>query len=89
MYEDTNSHKATLEFNSDKDSHLEINEKSPLLNSLVDYTAEGGENIALRVIGMRKKLHTAQSKTEFSVDEHLLKSNNWNALDEAFKDMLI
>jgi hypothetical protein len=89
LYEDTNSHKTTIELNSDKDSHLEINQQSPLINSLVDYTSEGGGNIALRVNGIRKKLHTAQSKTEFSVDEQLLKSNNWDALNEAFKDILI
>jgi len=89
LYEDTNSHKTTIELNSDKDSHLEINQQSPLINSLVDYTSEGGGNIALRVNGIRKKLHTAQSKTEFSVDEQLLKSNDWDALNDAFKDILI
>lgn len=89
LYEDTNSHKTTIELNSDKDSHLEINQQSPLINSLVDYTSEGGGNIALRVNGIRKKLHTAQSKTEFSVDEQLLKSNDWDALNIAFKDILI
>lgn len=89
LYEDTNSHKTTLELNSDKDSNLEINQQSPLINSLVDYTSEGGGNISMKVIGYRKKLHTAQTKEEFSIDEQLLKSNDWDALNEAFKDILI
>ncbi|MCO6498074.1 MAG: hypothetical protein J5I50_10455 [Chitinophagaceae bacterium] len=89
LYEDTNSHKTTVELNSDGDSNLEINPDSKLINSLVDYTSEGGGNISMRVEGIRKKLHTAQSKAEFSVEEALLKGMDWDALDEKFKDILI
>lgn len=89
LYEDTNSHKTTVELNSDGDSNLEINPQSKLINSLVDYTSEGGGNISMRVDGIRRKLHTAQSKAEFSIEEALLKGMDWEALDEKFKDILI
>ncbi len=89
IYEDTNTHKTTLELNSDKDSHLEINERSKFINSLVDYSADGGGNIAVKVAGYNKKFHTAQSITEFSVDESLLKSNNWDELNDLLKEILI
>lgn len=89
MYKDTNTHKTRLQFNSDKANHLEINENSDLINSLVDYSSEGAGNIAMRVKGLRQQLHTAQSVTEFSIDEQLLKSKDWDALDEAFREILI
>ncbi len=89
IYEDTNTHKTTLELNSDKDSHLEINEGSKFINSLVDYSADGGGNIAVKVAGYSKKFHTAQSITEFSIDENLLKGNNWDELNDLLKEILI
>jgi hypothetical protein len=39
--------------------------------------------------GISKKLHTAESVKDFSVDEQLLKSTDWEAIDKAFKDILI
>jgi hypothetical protein len=87
FYEDTNSHKTTVELNSDKDSNLEINPESGLIQSLVDYTSEGCGNISIKVNGMRKKLHTAQSKKDFSIEEHLIKNNDWEALNKAFKEI--
>lgn len=89
VYEDTNSHKTRIELNSDKDSHLEINPESKLINSLVDYASEGGGNIAARVEGLRKKIHTAQSKMEFSVEEQLLKGTDWEALDQVFRNIML
>jgi len=89
FYEDTNTHKTKIELTSDKGSHLEIKNESKLVNSLVNYSAEGGGNIAMRVAGYNKKFHTAQSITEFSVEENLIKGNDWDALNELFKEILI
>ena len=89
LYEDTNTQKTKLELNSDKDSYLDIKESSKFINSLVDYSADGGGNIQIRVAGMRKKLHTAESPTEFNVDENLLKNADWEKLDEYFREILI
>jgi len=59
------------------------------LYSLVDYSAHGGGNIQMMVAGMRKLIHTAQSPSEFNVEEQLLKSCVWDKWDELFKDILI
>ncbi len=87
FYEDTNSYKATVELNSDKDSNLEINPESGLIQSLVDNTSEGCGKISMKVAGMRKKLHTAQSKKDFSIEKHWIKNNDWEALNKAFKEI--
>ena len=76
LYEDTNTHKTTIELNADDGSHLEINPDSTFVNGLVNYSAEGGGDIAMRVEGIRGKLHTAQSVREFNIEEQLLKSND-------------
>lgn len=89
IYEDTNTHKTRLELNSDKDQYLDIKEESKFVNSLVEYSAEGAGNIAVRVAGYSKKFHTAQSITEFSIDEQLIKDNDWDALNDAFNEILI
>jgi hypothetical protein len=89
LYEDTNTHKTKVELNADEESYLEIKESSKFINSLVDYSADGGGNIQMRIAGMRKKLHTAESPTEFNVDENLLKSADWERLDEYFREILI
>jgi hypothetical protein len=59
------------------------------VNSLVEYSADGGGNIQMRGKGIRKALLTAQSPSEFNMDEQLLKSCDWDKLDELFKDILI
>lgn len=69
--------------------HFDIKESSKFVNSLVDYSADGGGNIQMRVAGIRKALHTAQSPSEFSVDEQLLKSCDWDKLNEMFNNILI
>lgn len=89
LYEDTNTQKTKVELNAEEESYLDIKENSKFINSLVDYSADGGGNIQMRVAGIRKALHTAQSPSEFNVDEQLLKSCDWDKLDELFKDILI
>lgn len=89
LYNDTNTQRTKLELNAEPESYLEIKESSQFVNSLVDYSADGGGDIYMRVNGIRKQLHTAQSPTEFNIDEQLLKNNDWVALDNVFKDILI
>ena len=90
LYEDTNTHKTKVELNADQESYLEIKEDSKFINSLVDYSADGGGNIFMRVAGKRKLLHTAQSPEEFNIDKQLLEGEvDWEKLNEQFKDILI
>jgi hypothetical protein len=89
IYEGTNAHTTTIELNSAEGSHLKIDPESPIINSLVDYSSGGGGNITITVEGLHKKIHLSQSKEEFSVDDRLLKENDWNALDEKLNDIFI
>ncbi len=89
IYKETNAHKTKLELNSDKNSYLDIKENSKIIKSIVDYSAEGGGNIAMKVAGIAKKFHTSESITTFSIDELLLKSKNWDELDKEFREILI
>lgn len=89
LYEDTNTQKTNIELNAEEESYLDIKESSKFVNSLVDYSSEGGGNIQMRVAGLRKLIHTAQSPNEFNVEEQLLKSNDWDKWDELFNDILI
>lgn len=89
LYEDTNTQRTKVELNAEPESYLDIKESSKFVNSLVDYSADGGGNINLRVRGMRKLLHTAQSPNEFMLDENLLKDFDWDKLDGMFNDILI
>ena len=89
LYEDTNTQKTKVELNAEEESYLDIKENSKFVNSLVDYSADGGGNIQMRVAGMRKLIHTAQSPSEFNVEEQLLKSCDWDEWDKLFNDILI
>jgi hypothetical protein len=87
FYEDTNSHKTTVEGASDKDSNLQIYPESGLIDSGVDDTSAGCGNSSMKVAGIQKKLHTAQYKKDFSIEEHGIKNNDWKALIKAFKEI--
>ncbi|MBB1285252.1 hypothetical protein HRH25_12780 [Flavisolibacter sp. BT320] len=90
LYEDTNTHKTKVQLNADKDGYLEIKEESKFVNSLVDYSADGGGNISIGLNGKRKLLHTAQSPEEFNIDKHLIEGNvDFEKLNAQFKNILI
>jgi hypothetical protein len=89
LYEDTNTQRTKVELNAEPENYLDIKENSKFVNSLVDYSADGGGNIHMKVAGIRKRLHTAQSPSEFNIEEQLLKDTDWDKLDEMFKNILI
>ncbi len=90
LYEDTNTHKTKVELNADHESYLDIKQESKFVNSLVEYSADGGGNISLKVAGKRKLLHTAQSPEEFNIDKQSLEGDiDWEKLNEKFKNILI
>ncbi len=89
LHGDTNTQKTKLELNAEKDSYLTLDEGSKLVNSIVDYTANGGGDIAVKVASLSKRFHTAQSVKEFDMEEQLIKSADWEAIDKAFKNILI
>lgn len=90
LYEDTNTHKTKVELNADKESYLEVKVESKFINSLVDYSADGGGNISMRVAGVRKLLHTAQSPEEFNIDKQLLDGEiDLEQMNALFKTILL
>lgn len=90
LYEDTNTHKTKVELNADTEGYLEVKPESKFVNSLVDYSADGGGNISMRVAGMRKLLHTAQSPEEFNIEKQLLDGEiDWEKLNAQFKNILL
>ena len=90
LYEDTNTHKTKVELNADKESYLDVKPESKFVNSLVDYSADGGGNIFMRVMGVRKLLHTAQSPVEFNIEKQLLDGDiDWEKLNNQFKNILL
>lgn len=88
-YEDTNVHRTKLELEAEKDGVLDIKEGSKFVTGIVNYSANGGGSIYARLKGSRKKYNTAENPAEFSIEEKLLKDNDWDDLDAQFKDLLI
>lgn len=80
LNKDTNSHKTNLEFNSPDGATLEINPSNKVINGLVDYASEGGGNIAFKIKGMRKKVHTSKSVKTVEVDELLVENLTYDQL---------
>ena len=89
LHGDTNTQKTKLELNAEKESYLVLDEGSALVNSIVNYAALGGGDIEVKVAGLARKLHTAQSVKDFSKEEQLLRTNDWDAIDKAFQNILI
>ncbi len=65
----SNSHQTNLELNSPKDGVLELEESNPMLNSLVEYSSQGGGDVSLKVRGLRKRVRTSRSTRCVEIDE--------------------
>lgn len=68
----TNAVKSHIAIASDGASALKIDHNDPVVNALVDYSSEGGGDIAIRLAGIKKKIHTSRSVREVSIDEAVL-----------------
>lgn len=65
----TNSVRNKVAIASDPDSALTVTEDDATLRGLVDYSAEGGGDIAVRVSGLKKRIHTSKSVREVEISE--------------------
>ena len=65
----TNSVRNKLAIASDPAAALTINEDDATLRGLVDYSAKGGGDIAIRITGMKKRIHTSKSVREVEISE--------------------
>jgi hypothetical protein len=66
---DTNSTKNRYQIEADKDSSLRIERDNPALVGLVEYSALGGGDIAVRIAKLKKRIHTQKSVKEVEVSE--------------------
>lgn len=66
---ETNSHRTCLELNAAKDAALEIKKGIGVVDGLVDYAAEGGGDISLRVKGLKKTIRTSKTTRTIEIDE--------------------
>lgn len=66
---DTNSHVMNLELNSVPDSSLEIKTDNEMIDGIVDYSAEGGGDITLKIKGLKKTIHTQKTTRTIELEE--------------------
>lgn len=65
----TNSVKNKLNIESDKESNLHIEKNNETISSLADYTSDGGGNVAIKVVGLSKKIHTSKTVKHVEISE--------------------
>lgn len=65
----TNSVKNRVSIQSDAASSLQIDQSNESITGLVDYSSEGGGNIAVKVKGIQKRIHTSSSIREIQLEE--------------------
>lgn len=85
---DTNSHRTDLKLNSGEGSVLEVNPENTLVNSLVDYSAEGGGDIEIRLKGINKAIRTSKTVREITIDELSAKNLSPDMLAIIFDKLL-
>jgi len=81
LNKDTNSHKTVLELNSPEGARLEINKTNKNINSLIDYSSEGGGDISFKISGYKKRVHTSKSVSTINIDEITLENLTAEQLD--------
>lgn len=69
-YQDaTNGHKASLEVEAPKNGTLEVDPETEMIEGLVNYSAQGGGDISIKVKGVKGKIHTSKSTKNIKIDE--------------------
>jgi hypothetical protein len=87
LAKDTNTQLTELELKSHAESALDIKPDNKAVNSLLDYTSEGGGNISIRARGVRKLIRTATEVKEVVIDDLQIETANLDAL-ELLKELL-
>ncbi|SDT87619.1 hypothetical protein [Desulfobacula phenolica] len=84
----TNSHKINLELNSFNGNALDINQENDNIRSLVDYAAEGGGDISIKISGLQRRKRASKFITSVKFDETSL-DNPTNEILESLTKILI
>lgn len=64
-----NAVKSGVSLESDPQSRISVSQSDPVVNGLVDYASEGGGDISLRIVGLKKRIHTSTSKRDVTLGE--------------------
>jgi hypothetical protein len=83
----TNTIKTGVSLDSDPQARLAVSEDDPVIRGLVDYASEGGGDISLRIVGLRKRIHTSTSKRDITIGE-LEMSGSPGSLAELLRTLL-
>jgi hypothetical protein len=81
LAKDTNAQKTEIELKNAEGTVLEINQKNPIINSLVEYAAKGGGDISIRAKNIKKRIHTSTTLREIEIDELTIKNANADNLE--------
>lgn len=65
----TNSTRNTLKIESDPEAPLHLEESNRVLQGLVNYSSEGGGNIAVKIDGIKKRYQTSKTVKEVTLGE--------------------
>lgn len=84
----TNTQRTNLQLNSDKNATLTPSADDPLIGGLVHYSSDGGGDITMRAMGVRKKIHTAKGVNEVTIDEVLVEGATPEQLADVFRGLL-
>lgn len=73
---DSNCQKANLELEALPGTALEINPANELVDGCVEYSSQGGGDIAIKIRGINKEIRTSTTVKSVEIDESLIKSPN-------------
>ena len=65
----TNSVKNKLDIEADPESSLHVERDNSTIGALSDYTSDGGGNVAIKVNGLSKKIHTSKTVKQVDISE--------------------
>jgi hypothetical protein len=74
----TNSVRNKLSIESDPESALHVEQNDAVMDGLVQYSSEGGGNVAVKIAGAKKKIHTSKTSKEIEISEMHLQGSAEN-----------
>ncbi|SMO61674.1 hypothetical protein [Gracilimonas mengyeensis] len=84
----TNSQKTNMKIQSDKSSHLDIQEENKNIDGLVDYSSEGGGDIKFRIKNLKKMISLGESVKTIEIDDIYISGINSKEITDLLKDLL-
>lgn len=83
----SNAIQTELSIASDPGSSLNIRHDDPVVTGLVSYTSAGGGDIAIRLAGVKRKIHTSRNVKELTIEEAVLDGPP-DAVSKLLKELL-